>query len=105
LTFFPCIAYNHSAPGRAPSEHFYHDNNPFTYGNPISDPRRFFGREREIELVFSRLRNAEFESSSLVGERRIGKTSVLNYLADRDVRRNYDLNPARTCSSTSICKW
>ncbi len=68
-------------------------NNPFTYGNPISDPRRFFGREREIELVFSRLRNAEFESSSLVGERRIGKTSVLNYLADRDVRRNYDLNP------------
>ena len=68
-------------------------NNPFTYGNPISDPRRFFGREREIELVFSRLRNAEFESSSLVGERRIGKTSLLNYLADRDVRRNYDLNP------------
>jgi hypothetical protein len=67
-------------------------NNPFTYGNPISDPRRFFGREREIELVFSRLRNAEFESSSLVGERRIGKTSLLHYLADADVRRRYDLN-------------
>ena len=67
-------------------------NNPFTYGNPISDPRRFFGREREIELVFSRLRNAEFESSSLVGERRIGKTSLLHYLADPDVRRRYDLN-------------
>jgi hypothetical protein len=66
-------------------------NNPFTYGNPISDPRRFFGREREIELVFSRLRNAEFESSSLVGERRIGKTSLLHYLADPDVRRRYDL--------------
>jgi Cdc6-like AAA superfamily ATPase len=66
-------------------------NNPFTYGNPISDPRRFFGREHEIELIFSRLRNAEFESSSLVGERRIGKTSLLNYLADVDVRRRYDL--------------
>ena len=66
-------------------------NNPFTYGNPISDPRRFFGREHEIELIFSRLRNAEFESSSLVGERRIGKTSLLNYLADIDVRRRYDL--------------
>jgi hypothetical protein len=26
-----------------------------------------------------------------VGERRIGKTSLLNYLADRDVRRRYDL--------------
>ena len=68
-------------------------NNPFTYGNPISDPRRFFGREHEIELIFSRLRNAEFESSSLVGERRIGKTSLLNYLADVDVRRRYDLLP------------
>jgi hypothetical protein len=66
-------------------------NNPFTYGNPISDPRRFFGREHETELIFSRLRNAEFESSSLVGERRIGKTSLLNYLADIDVRRRYDL--------------
>ncbi len=68
-------------------------DNPFTYGNPISDPRRFFGRQRETELIFSRLRNAEFESSSLVGERRTGKTSILNYLADRDVRRGYDLNP------------
>ena len=67
--------------------------NPFTYGNPISDPARFFGREREIEQVFSRLRNAEFESSSLVGERRIGKTSLLNYLAHPDVRRQHGLEP------------
>jgi hypothetical protein len=69
--------------------------NPFTYGNPISDPARFFGREREIEQVFSRLRNAEFESSSLVGERRIGKTSLLNYLAHPDVRRQHVLDPAQ----------
>jgi hypothetical protein len=25
--------------------------NPFTYGNPISDFTRFFGRKREIEQV------------------------------------------------------
>ncbi len=30
--------------------------NPFTYGNPITDPRRFFGRKREVEQVFQRLR-------------------------------------------------
>jgi len=54
--------------------------NPFTYGNPISNPKRFFGRKREIEQVFSRLCNVEFESSSIVGERRIGKTSLFNYL-------------------------
>jgi len=69
--------------------------NPFTYGNPISDPARFFGREREIEQVYSRLCNAEFESSSLVGERRVGKTSLLNYLAHPDVRRKHGLDPAK----------
>lgn len=67
--------------------------NPFTYGNPISDPQRFVGRAREVEQIFSRLRNVEFESSSLVGERRIGKTSLLNYLADPGVRRAHGLNP------------
>jgi transcriptional regulator with XRE-family HTH domain len=68
-------------------------NNPFTYGNPISDPRRFFGRAREVEQIFGRLRNEEFESSSVVGDRRIGKTSLLNYLADPGVRAAHGLGP------------
>jgi eukaryotic-like serine/threonine-protein kinase len=67
--------------------------NPFTYGNPISDPRRFFGRAREVEQIFGRLRNEEFESSSLVGDRRIGKTSLLNYLADPSVRAAHGFGP------------
>jgi hypothetical protein len=70
-------------------------NNPFTYGNPISDPRRFFGRTREVEQIFGRLRNEEFESSSVVGDHRIGKTSLLNYLADPAVRAAYELGPER----------
>jgi hypothetical protein len=65
--------------------------NPFTYGNPISDPNRFVGRAREAEQIFGRLRNEEFESSSLVGDRRIGKTSLLNYLANPSVRVKYGL--------------
>jgi eukaryotic-like serine/threonine-protein kinase len=68
-------------------------NNPFTYGNPISDPRRFFGRAREVEQIFGRLRNEEFESSSLVGDRRIGKTSLLKYLTDPSVRAAHSLGP------------
>lgn len=67
--------------------------NPFTYGNPISDAARFVGRTRQVEQIFSRLRNVEFESSSIVGERRIGKTSLLNYLADTKVRRAQGLSP------------
>src|SRR5438045_3779233 len=70
-------------------------SNPFTYGNPISDPSRFFGRDREIDQVFSRLRNIEFESTSLVGERRIGKTSLLTYLAHPDIRSSYGLTDDR----------
>lgn len=70
--------------------------NPFTYGNPITDPARFFGRRREIEQVFNRLRNAEAESSSIVGGRRIGKSSLLNYLAHADVRRRYGMDPRRS---------
>lgn len=70
-------------------------SNPFTYGNPISDPLRFFGRTREVEQIFGRLRNKEFESSSLVGDRRIGKTSLLNYLANRGVRSAAGLESER----------
>lgn len=69
--------------------------NPFTYGNPISDPARFFGRGREVEQVFNRLRNSEGESSSIVGGRRIGKSSLLNYVAHPDVQRRYGMDPER----------
>jgi AAA-like domain len=65
--------------------------NPFTYGNPISEPAWFFGRTREADQVFSRLRNREFESSSIVGDRRIGKTSLLNYIGHPAVRSKYGL--------------
>jgi conflict system STAND superfamily ATPase len=68
-------------------------SNPFTYGNPIRDPSRFFGRSREVTQIFGRLRNKEFESSSIVGDRRIGKTSLLNYLADPGIRVAYSLDP------------
>jgi len=70
-------------------------SNPFTYGNPISDPRRFVGRAREVEQIFGRLRNKEFESSSVVGDHRIGKTSLLKYLAHPEVRRAHGLEPER----------
>jgi hypothetical protein len=71
--------------------------NPFTYGNPISDPQRFIGREREVEQIFGRLRNAEFESSSLVGDHRIGKTSLLKYLANPEVREAHGFKSGRYC--------
>ena len=67
--------------------------NPFTYGNPITDPSRFFGRRRELGLIFGRLRNPEFESSSIVGERRLGKTSLLYFASHPEVIRRFGLDP------------
>jgi AAA+ ATPase superfamily predicted ATPase len=72
--------------------------NPFTYGNPISDPARFFGRRAEVEQIYTRLLNAEFESSSIVGERRMGKTSLLNYIAHPSTTEARGLAPDRYLS-------
>ncbi len=69
--------------------------NPFKYGSPIRDPRKFFGRTREVEQIFARIRNEELESSSVVGDRRTGKTSLLNYLTDPGVRVAHGLPAER----------
>ncbi len=56
------------------------DNNPFSSGSMIRDPQRFFGRREELELIITRLNGTQHEGSSVVGERRIGKSSLLHYL-------------------------
>ncbi|MCH7929016.1 MAG: ATP-binding protein [Proteobacteria bacterium] len=71
--------------------------NPFNYGNPIDDPERFFGRRREVEQIFSRLRNPAFESTSIVGERRTGKTSLLNFVSHPSIAAHYGLDPRTYC--------
>ena len=57
--------------------------NPFTYGRPISKSERFIGRSAELHRILSRLRNQAFESSSIIGDRRIGKTSLLKILGQK----------------------
>jgi len=66
--------------------------NPFSFGNPVSDPNRFFGREREIRQITDRLQSSAFESTSVVGERRIGKTSLLKHLANPEVAEKLGLS-------------
>ena len=61
--------------------------NPFSDGNPITDHSRFFGLRREVELIFIRLQNPEFECSSITGERRPGKTSLLYSVIHNSERR------------------
>ena len=72
-------------------------SNPFTFGNPIRDPERFIGREEEIRQITNRLLSSAKESTSIVGERRIGKTSLLKYLTNPDVAAAFGLNPEEYC--------
>lgn len=53
--------------------------NPFTNRGVITNTDEFFGREQEIGEIVSRL--CAMQSSSVVGERRIGKSSLLYHLA------------------------
>ena len=71
--------------------------NPFTFGNPIKDPARFFGREAEIRQITNRLLSSAHESTSIIGERRIGKTSLLYHLAHPEVSARLGLTPDKFC--------
>jgi len=51
---------------------------PFIIGNMIKDPAKFWGRERELWDIQVRLQ--KMHSTSVIGPRRIGKSSLAHYL-------------------------
>ncbi|HSB67231.1 MAG TPA: AAA-like domain-containing protein [Anaerolineales bacterium] len=71
--------------------------NPFTFGNPIREPGHFIGRQEDVRQVANRLLSSAHESTSIVGERRIGKTSLLMHLADKSAASQMGLEPGRFC--------
>lgn len=62
--------------------------NPFCNRGVITDPDDFFGRENQIAEIITRL--GSMQSTSVVGERRIGKSSLLYHLCQTGVRRLND---------------
>ena len=63
--------------------------NPYTSRNLIKDGGGFFGRQREIEEIFANLET--FQNTSIVGERRIGKSSLLWRISQPEFYRQYAL--------------
>lgn len=56
---------------------------PFHHRAAVTDPRHFFGREREQDTVLARTAGASKpQCVSIVGSRRMGKSSLLRQLAD-----------------------
>jgi serine/threonine protein kinase len=61
--------------------------NPYLNRVMIKNPADFFGRSREVKRIFSRLDAPRPQSISIVGERRVGKSSLLNFVYQRRSRR------------------
>jgi serine/threonine protein kinase len=61
--------------------------NPYLNRVMIKNPEDFFGRKREVKKIYSRLDAPHPQSISVVGERRIGKSSLLNYIYNRKNRK------------------
>ena len=58
--------------------------NPFTNRGMVTDPADFIGRAEQMEEICTRL--DKMESTSIVGERRIGKSSLFYHLMQTGAR-------------------
>jgi hypothetical protein len=63
--------------------------NPFFHRGPVRDRQYFFGRIEETRRALHMLRNGE--CVSIVGPRRIGKSSLLFHLCDPEVQREHGM--------------
>lgn len=61
--------------------------NPYYHREPIENPDQFFDREEILSDIFEYIQMRQ--SVSLVGERRIGKTSILYQMLDKKVRARH----------------
>ena len=68
--------------------------NPFFSRQRITDPDCFHGRQREIEALYSAV--ITHQSRSIVGERKLGKSSLLTAVAQPALMDSYGLEAART---------
>ena len=68
--------------------------NPYYHRGPIKEVRYFYGRARETAHALQMVRNGQ--SVSVIGPRRIGKTSFLFHLCDPAVRAANGLTPSQS---------
>lgn len=68
-------------------------DNPYFHRGAIRRLEDFIGREAEVSQILGLLRNGQ--SVSLIGPRRIGKSSLLLHLCHTDVRASFGLEPPR----------
>jgi class 3 adenylate cyclase len=68
--------------------------NPFYHRGPIKETRFFYDRNRETALSLQMVKRGQ--SISVIGPRRIGKTSLLIHLSDSRVRGEHGFRPEQS---------
>jgi serine/threonine-protein kinase len=68
--------------------------NPFFCRHRITDPSYFCGRRQEIEALYSAV--ITHQCRAIVGERKLGKSSLLTAIANPTLMEHYGLEPTRT---------
>jgi Novel STAND NTPase 2 len=68
--------------------------NLFFHRGPVREPAYFFGRKQEISQLFDMLICGQCISIS--GQRRLGKTSMLFYIATPEIAAKHGLDPPQT---------
>jgi hypothetical protein len=63
---------------------------PFNVGKPVKG-KNFYNRDSDIKKAIEYIKGNQ--CFSVTGERRIGKSSLLNHLLSEHIMKNYDLNP------------
>ncbi|MBM4165508.1 MAG: adenylate/guanylate cyclase domain-containing protein [Ignavibacteria bacterium] len=66
---------------------------PYQTGGKITSLEGFVGRQEEIRQIFELIASKSTRSISVVGERRMGITSMIYYLTHQEVRQHYLRNP------------
>ncbi|HEY1409152.1 MAG TPA: hypothetical protein VF434_09430, partial [Promineifilum sp.] len=70
-------------------------SNPYIIGPPVRLPANFYGRVRQAKQFFEHLAGPQGQCVSILGVRRAGKTSFLQYVAHPQVKAAHLPNPER----------
>ncbi|MGF1514064.1 MAG: ATP-binding protein [Elainellaceae cyanobacterium] len=70
-------------------------DSPFIIGPPITHPRQFFGRRRVLKRLFNLLKKHPLQNAAIIGQRRSGKTSLLNYVRTITTMPAEELRPGQ----------
>jgi AAA-like domain len=76
---------------RAPMSH--RPNNPYYNTSSIDDPNLFFNREEIVETIMNSLFSEVPQCISIVGQRKIGKSSLVRHISRPSTVRNFQFDP------------